>query len=85
MADMKRVLGRYINDFEMHKGHFYAYGFFRTISGYTYYFALSDVRFFSAKHLLIRTAKNFDDFTGGQNQYIALDENFENNLRNKVV
>jgi len=88
MADMKRALDGYVNDFEMHKGHFYAYGFFKTNYGETYYFSISDVRFFPNEKMLVRTTEHFagdkiPEHT--QNQYIALDENFENNIQKFIM
>ena len=80
MADMKRTLKPRITAFEMHKGHFYAYGFFRTNSNRMFYFSISDVRYFPESSMLIRTVKDFRDFTGGCNQYVKMDNDFEQNL-----
>lgn len=53
------------------KGHFYLSGFFK-VEGQFYYFSLSDVRSYNDQ-LLIRTAKSAEDYTGGTNNYITID------------
>lgn len=58
------------------RGHFYCSGFLRhQTTGQYLYSAISDVRFFPdhwATHLLVRTARNAADYTGGLNHYIDL-------------
>ena len=56
------------------RGHFYAAGFFTTPNKGIYYFSISDVRWFKEERIMYRTAKHYKDFTGGLNQYVALDE-----------
>ena len=51
--------------------HFDASGFFRTPNGQAWYFSLGDLRGFK-NDLLVRTAKDDRDFTGGMNQYVSL-------------
>lgn len=65
-----------ITNFIFHRGHFYCSGFFKTIDGKIYYFSQSDVRCFPGKKnsLLIRTAKNFQDYVGGCNHYLEIKE-----------
>lgn len=56
------------------KGHYYVSGFIQRWSKFVY-FSSSDVRYFPkewADHLLIRTAENSRDFTGGANRYTDL-------------
>lgn len=53
------------------KGHFYISGFFRTSSDKCYYFSTSDLRGVITPELLIRTAKDEKDYTGGRNNYTA--------------
>lgn len=60
--------------------HFAVYGFLRDLNGNCYYFSLSDVRFFPEDRLLIRTAKDENDFFGGSNHYFELE-----NLREEVI
>ncbi len=55
------------------KGHFGLSGFF-TFEDKVYYFSLSDVRHFPDSQLLIRTALNYSDFTGGSNQYATIEK-----------
>jgi len=62
-------------------GHFYISGFF-TIDGQAYYFSIPDVRgmnYLLARNpdssmcqLLYRTAKDYKDYTGGQNRYAKI-------------
>jgi len=56
------------------KGHFYISGFF-TKDKQVYYFSISDVRYFGVSKLLIRTAKDYNDFTGGRNNEITIEKN----------
>ena len=69
-----------IVDFEMHRGHFYFSGFFTTLKNRHYYFYISDVRYFKEKRMLIRTAKDYKDFTGGPNNYIGIKEGMFKNF-----
>ncbi len=58
-----------------HTGHYELSGFVRHGDKYAY-FSISDVRFFPGdwfEHILIRTAKNDHDYTGGANHYQSLD------------
>jgi len=64
---------------EFHKGHFEVSGFFTAKDGKIYYFNTGDVRWGKGS-MLIRTAKNYKDYTGGSNQSISFDDNFEKNL-----
>ena len=66
--------------------HFDVSGFFRLKadlrwdrSGIIYYFNIGDLRW-DKEAMLIRTAKSFEDYTGGRNNYINLDKNFVSNL-----
>lgn len=63
---------------QLHGGHFYFYGFLENKkNGKLVYFSCSDVRHFPDEwfnHLLIRTAENDTDWTGGSNNYCRLPE-----------
>ena len=61
-------------DIQMNYGFYYFSGFFTSPSGQAYYFSCSDVRHFGYDQLLIRTAKDYNDFTGGSNQYCDIDK-----------
>ena len=63
--------------------HFDVSGFFKTTKGTTYYFYVGDLRW-SKGSLLIRTVKDFKDYTGGSNDYITLNEDFVKNLLRKI-
>jgi len=76
--EVKNLLKPYINRFEVFKpNHFDAGGFFELKNGKIFYFSLSDLRW--DKTFLIRTAKDFKDYTGGSNQYLDIDD-LGNNL-----
>ncbi len=47
--------------------HFDQHGFFEIRNGNIYYFSIGDLRW--DKCFLIRTAENFEDYTGGSNDY----------------
>ena len=51
--------------------HFDMSGFFKMKSGQIWYFRIGDVRW-SKDKMLIRTAKGFNDFTGGYNQFVPM-------------
>lgn len=65
------------NTISFSKGHYYISGFFK-IEDQFYYFSLSDVRdgvrTFDKPKMLIRTAKSAEDYTGGGNNYVAIEE-----------
>lgn len=58
--------------------HFDVSGFFELENKNIYYFSISDLRW-SKGDMLIRTAKDFKDYTGGSNNFLDL-ENYENFL-----
>jgi len=73
--DLRKELDKVgAEEFELHRGHFYVYGFFR-MGDQWYYISISDVRFFPDGRMLIRTAESYNDFTGGRNNYIPIKEN----------
>lgn len=53
-------------------GHFYVSGFFRTKTDKCIYFSISDVRSFMDTKILVRTARDEKDYTGGVNQYVNM-------------
>ena len=61
-------------------GHFYVCGFITLKDGRIWYFDSGDVRFKIMRSMLVRTAKHLKDWTGGINQSVAFNENFENNF-----
>ena len=60
-----------IAEIRINRGHFYASGFFQLTDGRIWYFSLGDVRWGDGK-LLIRTAKSFEDYTGGSNNFVDI-------------
>ena len=83
VAELKKNVG--IKEFTFSRGHFYVSGFFRTLKDKVYYFSISDVRHFKIETMLIRTAKDFNDFSGGGNNWITLKENMFKNSPLVVV
>ena len=62
-----------ITEIRMSRGHFYISGFFRLADGRIWYFSLGDVRWGAFRdRLLIRTAKSFEDYTGGANNFVEV-------------
>ena len=59
---------------EQNTGHYYLSGFF-DVNNQSYYYSINDVRCSRSNNMLIRTAQNHKDFTGGTNHYIPLGEN----------
>lgn len=70
---------------QFNKGHFHLSGFF-TIGEQVMYFSLSDVRWFNSYNwkgqpeMLIRTAKHDKDYTGGQNNFVAIEPNMSKKI-----
>jgi len=78
--EFKALLKPYIKEIEIGKpNHFDVTGFFKLNDDRIYYFSISDLRW-SKDSLLIRTAKDFKDYTGGSNNNITLNKDFVNNL-----
>jgi hypothetical protein len=81
----KKTLKDVAEDIQMSKGHFYFTGFFTVKSTKKiFYFSISDVRFFPNGKLLIRTATDYKDYTGGSNNYLSIDNNLGNALLNFI-
>ena len=57
---------------ELNYGFYYFSGFFTSSTGQVYYLSCSDVRHWGYDKLLIRTAKDYKDFSGGSNQYCGV-------------
>lgn len=51
--------------------HFDMYGFFTDQRGQPWYFSVGDIRW-SKDNMMVRTARDYKDFTGGRNQYVSL-------------
>ena len=66
---------------EMNYGFYYFSGFFTAPSGQVYYFSCSDVRHSTYCQLLIRTAKDYSDFSGGSNNFVETDKESLMNFR----
>ena len=80
--ELKEVLKPYCKKIEIGKpNHFDISGFFELNDNRIYYFSLSDLRW-SKEKILIRTVKDFKDYSGGSNGFIKLDSDFVNNLLN---
>lgn len=70
-------------NYKQNVGHYYISGFF-TVGEQPYYFSISDVRYaypHEKYQMLIRTAKDYKDYTGGSNHFIEIADNiFVGNL-----
>ena len=78
--EFSNLLKPYCKKIEISKpNHFDISGFFELNNGEIYYISLGDLRW-DKENLLIRTAKDFKDYTGGSNNYITLNENLKENL-----
>lgn len=68
------------------KGHFYISGFYKVGDQY-YYFSISDVRDgvrnFHNPKMLVRTAKSPEDYTGGGNNYVVIEDGMYKTLARK--
>ena len=69
-------------DYKQNNGHYYISGFF-TLGSQAYYISISDVRYFKVDNILIRTAKDYRDFTGGTNHYINIESGMLTKYFNK--
>ena len=65
----------------MSRQYYYFYGFFTAPSGQVYYFSCSDVRHWPYSQILYRKAKDYLDFSGGNNCYIDKDKLSEIRLK----
>jgi len=61
-------------DIKMEYGFYYFMGNFKSKNGQSYYFQCGDVRFTPYGKILYRTVKDYNDHTGGYNQYININE-----------
>ena len=82
-SDMKRFLKeRGAVEIRFNRMHFEVSGFFE-MRGQIWYFSIGDVRWFK-EWMLLRTAKSFEDYTGGSNNEARMDsvaeftEDFDN-------
>ncbi len=74
-------------DIKFSNGHYYFSGF-ATKNNKVIYFSIPDVRYGWASdglNLLIRTAKDYKDYTGGSNNYSFFDVKDIQELSNKLV
>jgi len=71
-SDMKRFLkDRGAKEFKFSRGHFEVSGFFTMPDDQVWYFSIGDVRWFK-EWMLLRTAKSYEDYTGGSNCQVKL-------------
>ena len=74
------LLKPYTKEILIHKpNHFNVSGFFKLQNDKIYYISISDLRT-DKKTILIRTATDFKDYSGGCNTFIPLNNEFEINL-----
>ncbi len=83
--EFKKVFSDIASKIKIRGGHFYWSGFLtRKRDGLVVYFCVSDVRFSREQPMMVRTAKNYKDYTGGHNQWVNIDADFEENFRRKI-
>jgi len=80
-SELKKELKKQdAENFKISVGHFYISGFF-TLKGQIFYFSLSDVRgSIMGNKLLIRTATDYKDYTGGSNHFFEINSKLANNI-----
>lgn len=81
MDESFRALGGEVTDFNIG---FYYWSGFGLVNGQYYYFSVSDCRSFSPDKLLIRTARDNKDYTGGTNHYLDLQKSLVSQLTNFI-
>lgn len=76
VREVKKLLGRDAYDFRFRRGHFEIYAHLKNKeTGHWAYLSVSDVRYWPGAwntNILVRSAKNERDCTGGPNQYTSL-------------
>jgi hypothetical protein len=71
--DFKRFLkGKGVEVWKFNRMHFEVSGFFEMPGGQIWYFNTGDVRW-DKGNMLLRTAKSFEDYTGGSNNEARMD------------
>lgn len=63
--------------------HFEFTGFIKRMNKYVY-FSTGDLRWKTMNSMLVRTAKSDEDYTGGSNNFVNYDENFDERFIKKV-
>jgi hypothetical protein len=73
--ELTKEFGDVIENVKLSAGFFHMSGFFtRKRDNQVMYISIGDVRHGFAGTMLIRTAKDYKDYTGGSNNFIALEE-----------
>jgi phosphosulfolactate synthase (CoM biosynthesis protein A) len=65
-------------------GFYYVSGFIKLANGKFQYFSISDVRHFPDNKILVRSANNVKDFTGGHNNYVEYEEGALNKYLTRI-
>jgi len=84
---MKKILKDRVTDIKFSKNHFCLSGFLTTNDRKIFYFSVSDVRSPASNrcpHFLLRTAKSYQDFTGGCNNFLVFNNEFSENLIQRI-
>lgn len=75
------LTGRGCTKIELYINYYYAMGFFTSPSGSIYYLYLPDVRLKGlGENILIRSAMNYKDYSGGMNRYCKPTQEALNNF-----
>ena len=82
--EFKKLLSPYCDEIEISKpNHFDISGFFRLKDNRIFYISISDLRW-SKDSMLVRTAKDFKDYSGGSNRFVKLNDDFERNFKSEI-
>ena len=78
VRDFKKTIKKELEEINVENivfsvGHYYISGFFQ-LGEQNYYFSISDVRHFSNDMMMVRTAKDFNDYRGGSNNWIKMEK-----------
>jgi|GEM_PF-4130051 len=71
-------------EIKVSNGYYYFSGFAEK-NGKLIYFSISDVRHFPKERLLLRTATDRKDYTGGPNNYAELNNDDINRIANRLI
>jgi hypothetical protein len=85
---IKKELADIAENVQVSRGHFDLSGFFTAkTTGQVFYLSVSDVRCYPhvIKNMLIRTAKNYKDYTGGSNMYVRIDDHMKSDIQSIIV
>jgi hypothetical protein len=69
-SELRKLLKPHAKEIKFNIGHFYISGFIQLNDDRIFYFNTGDLRFSTHHSLMLRTAEDFKDYTGGFNQFV---------------